>query len=92
MYLRVTRGRVDPAKSDEAIRLVPAIQAAIQQLPGCQQVQTGVDRATGKSIAISSFDTLEQAQFSRERLSDAIAPLLALGWQGDAPEIYENTK
>ena len=90
MYLRVTRGRVDPGKSDEATRLVPAIQAAIQQLPGCQHVQTGVDRATGKSIAISSFETLDQ--FSRDRPSDTIAPLLALGWQGDGPEIYEITQ
>jgi len=89
MYLRVTRGRVDPAKSEEAIRLVPAIMAAIQQLPGCRGAQSGVDRATGNSISISTFETLDQAQFSRDRLSEAIAPLLALGWQGEAPEIYE---
>ena len=89
MYLRVTRGRVDPTKSEQAISLVPAINAAIQQLPGCRGVQTGVDRATGNSIAISTFETLDQAQFSRDRLGEAIAPLLALGWQGDDAEIYE---
>lgn len=49
---------------------------------------SGVDRDSGKSIAISTFDTREQAMFSREILGDAIAPLLALGWQGDDPEIY----
>jgi hypothetical protein len=92
MYLRVTRGRLDPAKSDEAARLVPAIVAAMQQLPGCQGVHVGVDRATGKSIAVSSFETQEQAQFPRERLSDALAPLMAIGWQAEAPEIYEQTQ
>jgi quinol monooxygenase YgiN len=89
MYLRVTRGHLDPAKSDEAARLVPAIIAAIRQRPGCHGVQVGVDRATGKSIAVSTYETQEQAQYSRELLSEALAPLVALGWQGDAPEIYE---
>ena len=92
MYLRVTRGHIDPAKSEEAIGLVPALIAAIKQLPGCQDVQTGVDRATGKSISIGSFDTLEQAQFSREGLGDAMAQLIALGWQGEAPEFYEKAQ
>lgn len=89
MYLRVTHGRVDPAQTDKTTPLIPAIIAAIQQLPSCREVQVGVDRTTGKSIAVSRFETLDQAQFSRDRLADALAPLQALGWQGEAPAIYE---
>jgi hypothetical protein len=89
MYLRVTHGRIHPAQSDEATPLILAIIAAIRQLPRCQEVQVGVDRVTGNSIAVSRFETQEQAQFSRDRLADALAPLQALGWQGEAPAIYE---
>ncbi|MBA2276764.1 MAG: hypothetical protein H0W06_03290 [Chloroflexia bacterium] len=89
MYVRITRGQGDPARIEETIRLVPDVSAALRELPGCQSVQVGVDRATGKSVAVSTFDTLEHAQFARERLGEPITRLVAAGWQGEAPEIYE---
>jgi quinol monooxygenase YgiN len=89
MYLRSTRGHFDPAKSNEATALLPDIVAAIERLPGCQGVQAGVDPTTGGTLSVSSFDTQEHAQFARESLGDAFARLQALGWQGEAPEIYE---
>ncbi len=89
MYHRITRGRADPAKSDELTRLMPDLRVAIQQLPGCQGVQFGFDRATGKSVSVSTFDTLEHAQFTRESLGEPLARVVAVGWQPEAPEIYE---
>ena len=89
MYLRMTRGRFDSTKSDEAMRLMPDITAAIQQLPGCQGVQVGVDRTTGETLAVSTFDTMEHAQFSRDSLGDAYVRLQALDWQAKDPEIFE---
>ena len=89
MYIRITRGQSDPARIEETVRLVPDVSAALRQLPGCQGVQVGVDRATGRSVAVSTFDTLEHAQFARERLGEPIARLVAAGWQGEAPDIYE---
>ena len=89
MYLRVTRGRWDPAKHDELVRLVPAALAAIRKLPGCQDARNGVERSTGRTVSVSTFDTLEHAQFSRESLGEPLARLQAAGWQGEAPEIYE---
>lgn len=85
----MTRGQGDPARIDETTRLVPAISAALRKLPGCQGVQVGVDRATGKSVAVSTFDTLAHAQFPRESLGEALADLQAAGWRPEAPEIYE---
>ena len=89
MYVRVTRGHGDPGKLDETLRLVPDVGAAIRQLPGCQGVQVGFDRVSGRTVAVSTFDTLEQAQFTRESLGEPLARLAAAGWQGEAPEIYE---
>ncbi len=89
MYLRLTRGRFDPAKSDEAMGLIPGILAAVQRQLGCQGVQAGVDRTTGATASVSTFDTLEHAQFSRDSLGDVYVRLQALGWQAEDPEIYE---
>ena len=91
MYLRLTRGRLEPARYDAVVPLVPAITAALRALPGVQDVHVGIDRATGRTLSLTSFDTFEHAQFSRERLSSVLAPLQAIGWEPEAPEIYEAT-
>jgi hypothetical protein len=62
VYLRVSRGRWDPAKHDELVRLVPETLVAIRRLPGCQDVRTGVERSTGRTVTVSTFDTPEHAQ------------------------------
>lgn len=89
MYVRTTHGHTDPAKYDEVSRLVPDVRAAIQQLPGCQDVQVGIDRATGDTVSVSTFDTLEHAQFNRDSIAEPLSRLRAAGWQGDDPHIYE---
>ena len=89
MYLRLTRGRFDSARYDDVIPIVPAITAALRALPGVQDVRVGIDRTTGHTLSLTSFDTQEHAQFPRERLSAVLAPLQALGWEAEAPEIYE---
>jgi len=91
MYLRMTRGHSDPTRVDEAMRLMPDIVAATQRLPGCQGVQSGIDPTTGETLSVSSFDTREHAQFSRDSLGDVLVRLQALGWQGEAPELFETT-
>jgi hypothetical protein len=91
MYLRLTRGRFDPARYDEVIAAVPDITAAIRALPGVQDVRIGIDRATGRTLSLSTFDTQGHARFARERLGAAIDRMLALGWQPEAPELYEAT-
>jgi quinol monooxygenase YgiN len=89
MYIRVTRSQSDPANIDETTALVADIRAAIRDLPGCQGVQIAVDRLTGKSVAISTYDTPEHARFSRDTLGVPLARLVATGWQPDPPAIYE---
>jgi hypothetical protein len=92
MYLRLTRGRFDPARHEAVMPLVPAVTAALRALPGVQDARVGVDRASGRTFALTSFETLEHAQFSRDRLSSVLAPLQDLGWEPEAPEIYESVE
>ena len=90
MYIRVTRGRFDPAKYDEFRGLSQAVHAAVQRLPGCQSVHTGGDRNAGRLIAVSTWDSEEHARFSRDALGDVVARLQSLGGQLESPEIYES--
>ena len=92
MYLRLTRGRFDATRADEVMAAVPAIAAALRGLPGVQDVRVGIDRASGRTLSLTSFDTVEHAQFSRDQLSSVLAPLQALGWEPEAAEIYEATE
>jgi quinol monooxygenase YgiN len=90
MYIRVTRGRFDPAKYDEFSRLSQEVNLAVQRLPGCRSLHSGGDRAAGRLIAVSTWDSEEQARFSRDALGDVIARLQSLGGQLEPPEIYES--
>ena len=93
MYLRVTRGRFDPARFDEVMAVVPAIMAGLRQLPGCRDARAGFDRAAGTTLSVSTFDTLANAQFSRDAigggLGEALARLRDTGAQLEPPEFYE---
>jgi hypothetical protein len=51
-----------------------------------------VDRASGRAIIVSTWDTEEHARWSPgDVLGDIVAKLQALNVQTDAPEIYEVT-
>ena len=89
MSLRLPRGQCDPARYDAVVPLVPAVTAALRMLPRVQDARVGIDRTTGRTLALTSFETLEQAQFSRDRLGPVLGPLQDLGWEAEAPEIYE---
>ena len=88
-YIRVLRGSIDPIHADKVVGAAPPIAAIIEGLPGCQGVQVGIDRATGSTTAISTWDTLEHAQWPVEVLGEAVAPLVAIGWKRESSEIYE---
>ena len=92
MYLRITRGRFDPARYDDLLLLTREVDTAVQAMPGCQRVHSAVDRTGGRLAVVSHWDTLEQASFSREtdaRTADVVSRILALGTQLEPPEIYE---
>jgi hypothetical protein len=92
MYMRVTRGRIDPARIDEAVSQVAQdLVTAIAGLPGYQSYLSGVDRASGRTHAVSTWDTEEHARWGPDALGDIPARLQALGVQVDPPEVFEVT-
>ena len=90
MWVRITRGQVDPGKVDEGIQLSHDIAAAIKRQPGCQSFMLAGDRGTGRSVSISTWDTEEHARWSAPEVYGDILPRFqALGAQTDQPELYE---
>jgi hypothetical protein len=87
-YLRLTRGRFDPAAYDEVVRLTGEIAAATEQLPGYRGQHHGVDRAGGTLVAVSLWDSVEHARHSREALGPAHAAAVAAGVWLEPPEVY----
>ncbi len=89
MYIRVTRGRMDPARVDQHNQVLLEVAAVARGLPGYQSFMGGVDRASGQSITVSTWDTEENARWSRDVLGDLLPRLQALNVQLDPPEIFE---
>jgi hypothetical protein len=91
MWMRVTRGRLDTASIEEALKIAPEITAAFKRMPGYMSYVAGGDRTTGQSVSVSTWDTEEHARFSSEALGDALSRLRALNFQIDGHEFFEVT-
>ena len=88
MYIRVTRGRFSPANTDEAVRLArDQLVPVLKQRPGFRRYHAGLNHDAGTLIAISEWDTREQAQEGEM----ARGPFEALGIRFEASEIFEVT-
>jgi quinol monooxygenase YgiN len=88
MYLRITRTHFDPTLAEQVAPLAREAVAAVQRLPGVQQVHQGIDRASGTGAIVSVWDSEAHARFSRDALGEVMARVAALGVQLDPPEIY----
>ena len=77
MYVRITRGSVEPARYDEAVAVAQEIARAASRLPGFRSYHVGADRATGQWVAVSEWDSEASARFSREALGEAYTRFLA---------------
>jgi hypothetical protein len=84
MFVRVARGSSDPSY-DDIVGLADDFVEAFKRLPGFVSYQTGVDRSTGAFISISTWETADAANFSRDDLGDVLQRLVALGARPDAP-------
>jgi len=88
MYVRVTRGRFDPARLDDIQRLATdQLVPAPKGRAGFQGYQGGLNAEAGTLVAISTWETREQAQ----DIGAVRGPFGALGIHFEAPEIFEVT-
>ncbi len=89
MFLRITRARFDPAKSDQVTSLAQDVVTAAKKLPGFQSVYQASDASSGQAVIVSAWDSREQAQFDRATMGDIVSRAQSMGVQLEAPEIYE---
>ena len=88
VYIRVTRGRFSSANTDEAVRMArDQLVPALKQRPGFRNYHAGLNHDAGTLIAISTWDTREQAQAAQT----ARGPFESLGIRFEAAEIFEVT-
>jgi hypothetical protein len=98
MHIRLTRFRFDPGTVEQVLAIGRESEEALKTLPGYRGAQTGVDRIAGTCIAVSSWETDEQARFSRdelrqdERLGGIVRRLRDLGATFEPAEIYEQAR
>jgi quinol monooxygenase YgiN len=89
MFIRIVRGRIDPARLDEVAKLGPELSAAIRRQPGYQSATGGVDRASGRTVTVSTWDTEAHARYSPEVLGDIVTRMQQTGLQVEPAEVYE---
>jgi hypothetical protein len=92
MYIRVTTGQADVSRAEDITRwgnerLVPALR----KLPGFKGYHGGADRQSGGIVAVTLWETREQAERLREAIGDVFAELGGMGVKLDAPKIFEET-
>jgi len=86
MYMRVTRGRLDPTQARAYARAVDEqVLPALRQLPGFWGAYGGVEPATGVVCAVTLWDTRMQAA-----AAGAVRPMLeGLGVRFGEAEVFE---
>ena len=69
MYARSTSLTADPARMDDGIRMVrDEIMPALQSMPGCLGLSMLCDRASGRCIITSSWDSAESMAATSDRV------------------------
>ena len=90
MYIRVASVTFDPSRLDDAVASVREVGLpGMRESPGVRNVYVGVERKTGRATVVSTWDTLEHANFMVP--PDFTARMQELGMQGERPVIYEVT-
>jgi len=71
MYARSTTLTADPQRMDDGIRMVrDEIMPAVQGMPGCLGLSMLADRASGRAIVTTSWDSAESMAATTERTQD----------------------
>jgi hypothetical protein len=92
MHIRVTTDQTDASRADEITRWGnDRLISVLRNLPGFKGCQGGADRQMGGIVAVTLWDTREQAERLREAVGDVFTELGGMGVKLDAPKIFEET-
>jgi len=91
MYTRVTTGRYDSVRIEEVQALfTTAVMTATQRLPGFKSYNAALDRKGNRIVAISTWETEEQAHGFRDQLgADLIQQMQDAGLELNETQIFE---
>ena len=90
MYVRITPIRFDLSREDSATQVSKdVVLPLLQGLPGFQRYHGGLDPAQGTGVAISYWETREQAQAVSEAVRTIGPQLQAAGIEPGSPVLYE---
>jgi hypothetical protein len=90
MYVRITPIRFDPSRQDAVTEETKdSVLPLLKGLPGFRRYHGAVDRAQGTGLAISYWETHEQALAVSEAVRTIAPRIQAAGIELSAPSIYE---
>ncbi len=90
MYVRVTPFVLDLAREQEVTRFSEEqLLPAIRQLPGFRRYTAAVDRAAGRGVSLTEWDSQEHAQALRTAVGGMLQEMAELGIQLETAQVYE---
>lgn len=92
MYIRITTGHFDSGKERDVRSLIEStVLDAARQLTGFKSYNGGIDRQAGTFVAITTWETEQQARGFRDKLSsDIMKQIQDLGVRLDEAQVYES--
>ena len=86
MFIRVTRRHFDIANIEAVVRVVwDEIIPGARRMPGFKGFRLGVERESGRFVAITAFETREQT----EAMNTQRPAAEAAGFDYGPPDVYE---
>lgn len=93
MYVCITTGTFDPAKEQELEQLTEEKYIPLaQQLHGFHSYLSGLDRAAGRFVSLTVWDTLEQAEAFPAAVSDLIPEFVAASLRPESTQVFAVTR
>ena len=89
MFIRLAQGNVDPSRLDDYLAVIRTALPTLRAQPGFQNAYIGLNRATGRSVIVATYDTEEHA--SIQPSPEAIARLQAVGLEPEPLTVFEVT-
>jgi len=90
MHARVTHSKTEPAKIDEAIKFIKeTVVPRAKENKGFKGGYWLADRATGKSISLTLWESAEAMRSSDETAKGTVEKATALGFRVTGVERYE---